>query len=50
MELKLLDVVGKTLNVFTVNGSYSLSLNGLPSGVYYLQDAKGNKTYKLIKQ
>lgn len=50
MELKLLDMVGKTLKVFTVDGSYSLNLHGLPSGVYYLQDAKNNRTYKLIKQ
>jgi len=49
-KLKLLNTVGKTLRVFDVQGSYILDLKEYPAAIYYLQDSRNNKSYKLIKK
>ncbi|MBK9301605.1 MAG: hypothetical protein IPN14_13640 [Bacteroidetes bacterium] len=48
--LKLLNTVGKTLKVFTIDGTYPLDMKEYPAAMYYLLDTKNNKTYKIIKK
>ncbi|HMT35407.1 MAG TPA: hypothetical protein PKC41_06090 [Chitinophagaceae bacterium] len=45
-----MNTVGKTLRVFDVQGSYILDLKEYPAAIYYLQDSRNNKSYKLIKK
>lgn len=49
-ELKLVNTLGKTLKVFTADGSYNLDLAAYATGIYYLTDSKTGKTYKLFKK
>ena len=43
-------ITNETLRVFDVQGSYILDLKEYPAAIYYLQDSRNNKSYKLIKK